>query len=63
MIDVVYAVPVLDRLLERGEPGVTSGILILKDEDDWCILLEKENDMTEYMMKTAIIRIAPRVRK
>ena len=58
-IDVVYTVPVIDRLLETGEPGVTRGIL--KDEDLDCILLEKENGMTEYVMKTAIIRIVPRV--
>lgn len=58
-IDVVYTVPVIDRLLEKGEPGVTRGIL--KDEDAECILLEKENGMTEYVMKTAIIRIVPRV--
>ncbi len=58
-IDVVYTVPVVDRLLETGEPGVTKGIL--KDEDLDCILLEKENGMTEYVMKTAIIRIVPRV--
>jgi len=58
-IDVVYTVPVIDRLLEKGEPGATSGIL--KDEDRDCILLEKENGTTEYVMKTAIIRIVPRV--
>ena len=60
-IDVVYTVPVIDRLLEKGEPGVTSGML--KDEDRDCILLEKENGTTEYVMKTAIIRIIPRVRR
>ncbi len=60
LIDVVYTVPVIDRLLEKGEPGVTSGIL--KDEDADCILLEKENGMTEYVMKAAIIRIVPRVK-
>ena len=54
-IDVVYTIPVIDRLLETGEPGVTSGIL--KDEDTDCILLEKENGMMEYVMKMAIIRI------
>ena len=54
-IDVVYTVPVIDRLLETGEPGVTRGIL--KDEDTDCILLEKENGMMEYVMKMAIIRI------
>lgn len=57
-IDVVYTIPVIDRLLESGKPGVTSGIL--KDEDADCILLEKENGMTEYLMKVAIIRIIPR---
>jgi hypothetical protein len=61
LIDVVYTVPVVDRLLETGKPGVTSGIL--KDEDADCILLEKENGMMEYVMKTAIIRIVPRVRE
>ncbi|HQI90222.1 MAG TPA: hypothetical protein PLS48_01125 [Methanotrichaceae archaeon] len=60
-IDVVYTVPVIDRLLEAGEPGVTSGIL--KDEDSDCIMLEKENGMIEYVMKMAIIRIVPRVRE
>jgi len=60
-IDVVYTIPVIDRLLEAGVPGVTSGTL--KDEDADCILLEKENGMTEYLMKSAIIRIVPRVRK
>jgi hypothetical protein len=60
-IDVVYTVPVINRLVETGEPGVTSGIL--QDEDADCILLEKENGMTEYLMKTAIIRIVPRVQK
>ena len=54
-IDVVYTIPVIDRLLETGEPGVTSGIL--KDEDTDCILLEKENGMMEYVMKMAMIRI------
>jgi len=58
-IDVVYTIPVIDRLLETGEPGVTSGIL--KDEDTDCILLEKENGMMEYVMKMAIIRIIPMV--
>jgi hypothetical protein len=60
-IDVVYTVPVINRLVETGEPGVTS--VILQDEDADCILLEKENGMTEYLMKTAIIRIVPRVQK
>ena len=60
-IDVVYTVPVIDRLLETGKTGVTSGIL--KDEDVDCILLEKENGMMEYVMKTAIIRIVPRTRE
>ena len=54
-IDVAYTIPVIDRLLETGEPGVTSGIL--KDEDTDCILLEKENGMMEYVMKMAMIRI------
>jgi len=58
-IDVVYTIPVIDRLLETGEPGVTSGIL--KDEDTDCILLEKKNGMMEYVMKMAIIRIIPMV--
>ena len=31
-IDVVYTVPVIDRLLEKGEPGVTSGITMTKTE-------------------------------
>ncbi|MGB7544869.1 MAG: hypothetical protein WBL92_04625 [Methanothrix sp.] len=52
---MVYTIPVIDRLLETGEPGVTSGIL--KDEDTDCILLEKENGMMEYVMKMAMIRI------
>jgi hypothetical protein len=60
-IDVVYTIPVIDRLLEAGEPGTSSGIL--KDEDADCILLEKENGMTEYLMKSAIIRIVPRAQK
>lgn len=60
-IDVVYTVPVIDRLLETGKPGVTSGIL--KDEDVDCILLEKENGIMEYVMKIAIIRIIPRVQE
>jgi hypothetical protein len=60
-IDVVYTVPVINRLIETGEPGVTSGIL--RDEDADCILLEKENGMTEYLMKIAIIRIVPRASK
>ena len=60
-IDVVYTVPVINRLVETGEPGVTSGIL--QDEDADCILLEKENGINEYLMKTAIIRIVPSVQK
>lgn len=60
-IDVVYTVPVINRLVETGEPGVTSGIL--QDEDADCILLEKETGINEYLMKTAIIRIVPRVQK
>jgi hypothetical protein len=59
LVDVVYTVPVIDRLLETEEPGVTAGIL--KDEDAECVLLEKEDGMMEYVMKTAIIRIIPRV--
>ena len=58
-IDVVYTVPVIDRLLETGEPGVTRGIL--KDEDTDCILLEKKNGIMEYVMKMAMIRIIPMV--
>ncbi|MDD1723034.1 MAG: hypothetical protein LUQ15_06140 [Methanothrix sp.] len=54
-IDVVYTISVIDRLLETGEPGVTSGIL--KDEDTDCILLEKKNGIMEYVMKMAMIRI------
>lgn len=57
-IDVIYTVPTIDRLIESGEPGVTSGIL--QDEDAECIVLETQNGMTEYLMKTAIIRIVPR---
>ncbi len=59
LVDVVYTVPVIDRLMETGQPGVTAGIL--KDEDSECILLEKENGMIEYVMKIAIIRIIPRI--
>lgn len=59
LVDVVYTVPVIDRLMETGKPGVTAGIL--KDEDSECILLEKENGMMEYVMKIAIIRIIPRI--
>lgn len=44
--------------MESGEPGVTSGIL--QDEDSDCIVIETQNGMTEYLMKTAIIRIMPR---
>ena len=56
-IDVIYAVPTINRLIESGIPGVTSGIL--RDEDGECIVLETSNGMTEYLMKTAIIRIVP----
>lgn len=56
-IDVIYTVPTINRLIESGEPGVTSGIL--KDEDAECIALETQNGVTEYLMKTAIIRIVP----
>lgn len=57
-IDVLYTVPTINRLIESGEPGVTSGIL--RDEDEECIVLETQNGMTEYLMKIAIIRIIPR---
>ena len=35
-IDVVYTIPVIDRLLETGEPGVTSGILKSKTQTAYC---------------------------
>lgn len=57
-IDVLYTVPTINRLIESGQPGVTSGIL--QDEDEECIVLETQNGMAEYLMKTAIIRIMPR---
>jgi hypothetical protein len=57
-IDVIYTIPTINRLIESGEPGVTSGIL--QDEDAECIVLETQNGTTEYLMKTAIIRIVPR---
>jgi hypothetical protein len=57
-IDVIYTVPTINRLIESGEPGVTSGIL--QDEDAECIVLETQNGIIEYLMKTAIIRIVPR---
>jgi hypothetical protein len=57
-VDVIYTVPTINRLMESGEPGVTSGILQDKDAD--CIVIETQNSMTEYLMKTAIIRIVPR---
>ncbi len=57
-IDVIYTIPAINRLIESGEPGVTSGIL--QDEDAECIVLETQNGTTEYLMKTAIIRIVPR---
>jgi hypothetical protein len=57
-VDVIYTVPTINRLIESGEPGVTSGIL--RDEDGECIMIETPNGMTEYLMKTAIIRIVPR---
>jgi hypothetical protein len=44
-IDVIYAVPTINRLIESGIPGVTSGIL--RDEDADCIVLETSNGMTE----------------
>jgi hypothetical protein len=52
---VIYTVPTINRLIESGEPGVTSGIL--QDEDADCIMIETQNGITEYLMKTAIIRI------
>ncbi|MDD1749010.1 MAG: hypothetical protein LUO89_03960 [Methanothrix sp.] len=57
-VDVIYTVPTINRLMESGEPGVTSGIL--HDEDSECIMLETASGITEYLMKTAIIRIVPR---
>jgi len=57
-LDVIYTVPTINRLIESGEPGVTSGIL--RDEDAECIVLETPNGMTEYLMKTAITRIVQR---
>jgi hypothetical protein len=57
-IDVIYTVPKINRLIESGEPGVTSGIL--RDEDADCIVLETSSGFTEYLMKTAIIRIVPK---
>ena len=57
-VDVIYTVPTINRLVESGEPGVTSGIL--QDEDAECIVLETTCGITEYLMKTAIIRIVPR---
>lgn len=57
-VDVIYTVPTINRLVESGEPGVTSGIL--RDEDADCIVLETTGGIAEYLMKTAIIRIVPR---
>ncbi len=57
-VDVIYTVPTINRLIESGEPGVTSGIL--QDEDAECIVIETSNGVIEYLMKTAIIRIVPR---
>ncbi len=57
-LNVIYTVPTINRLIESGEPGVTSGIL--QDEDAECIVLETSNGMTEHLMKAAIIRIVPR---
>ena len=57
-IDVIYAVPTINRLIESGIPGVTSGIL--RDEDADCIVIETQKGIIEYLMKTAIIRIVPR---
>ncbi|HSD58059.1 MAG TPA: hypothetical protein VLB04_07735, partial [Methanotrichaceae archaeon] len=52
-VDVLYTVPTINRLIESGEPGVTSGIL--QDEDADCIVLEIQSGVKEYLMKTAII--------
>lgn len=57
-VDVIYTVPTINRLMESGEPGVTSGVL--QDEDADCIVVKTQNGVTEYLMKTAIIRIVPR---
>jgi len=57
-VDVLYTVPTINRLIESGEPGVTSGIL--QDVDADCIVIVTQNGTTEYLMKTAIIRIVPR---
>jgi hypothetical protein len=57
-VDVRYTIPTINRLIESGEPGVTSGIL--QDEDAECIILETQSGAREYLMKTAIIRIVPR---
>jgi hypothetical protein len=38
---VIYTVPTINRLIEPGEPGVTSGIL--QDEDADCIVIETQN--------------------
>jgi len=57
-VDVIYTVPTINRLIESGEPGVSSGIL--RDEDPDCIVLETSSGITEYLMKVAIIRIVPR---
>jgi hypothetical protein len=32
-VDVIYTVPTINRLIESGEPGVTSGILHDEDSD------------------------------
>jgi hypothetical protein len=58
LVDVIYTVPTINRLLESGEPGVTMGIV--RDEDAECIVLEKQDGRMEYLMKNAIIRIVPR---
>ncbi len=58
LVDVIYTVPTINRLLESGEPGVTMGIV--RDEDAECIVLEKQDGSAEYLMKNAIIRIVPR---
>jgi len=43
-VDVMYTVPTINRLIESGEPGVTSGIL--QDADADCIVIETQNGMT-----------------
>ena len=57
-VDVIYTARTINRLVESGEPGVTSGVL--RDEDAECVVLETTSGIAEYLMKTAIIRIVPR---